>query len=531
MEWLALHYVAHPGGLFGLLSMPHIDGSNNWARFSNGCYLLRTAGPALAATSGIARQTQYAPMGHSQQSAVGVSAALRTFFEPLSLSVVQTGVIVKSWRQTVTRLCSKFETVYVFTPADSRSGGVCAFRIIFCNGAEMALHLKSLLAPGPELLTLLILCACLVSLEWVVIGVCIALCVCYTLIASAEAQQDGTSTQQQQEQQQQQQHNKPQQQQQQQQQHNQQQQRKQIDEQGWVRPEDVGVDVQQTHINFLHGAAATGDDPQLLSMVEHLLTCNGVQGMAAPVDAPNAKGISALSIALVHGHSKMVQLLLRHGASVNALRPGAMSPLHAAIGIKDSSQSVLFVQMLLQRGANVNAFDAFGFGTPLIQAAHNQSTQIVRLLLQAGADVNAVAPADGPVPYVCGCTALAVAVQAQHAEIVGLLLEACADPLIRMPKHGITPLLLAVGLGYTAVVKAFLAAGADLSQQDGHCNAAIHLAAFTGEDAIAALLLPLLPAAGPGSLNSVGKGGAAALHMATMEVRAHSCVALLHVFI
>jgi ankyrin repeat protein len=256
-------------------------------------------------------------------------------------------------------------------------------------------------------------------------------------------------------------------------------------------------------------------------MVEHLLTCNGVTQMAAPVDAPNSKGVSALSVALVRGHSKMVQLLLRHGASVNALRPGAMSPLHAAISIKDAGQGVPFVQLLLQRGANVNA--SFGFGTPLIQAAHNQSTQIVRLLLQACADVNAVAPADGPIPYVCGCAALAVAVKAQHAEIVSVLLAAGADPLIRFGKHGMTPLLLAVGLGYTAVVKAFLAAGADLSQRDGHGNAAIHLAASTGNEAIVALLLPLLPAAGPGSLNSAGKDGGAALHMATMEVRAQSC--------
>uniref|UniRef100_A0A383VNM7 Uncharacterized protein n=1 Tax=Tetradesmus obliquus TaxID=3088 RepID=A0A383VNM7_TETOB len=90
----------------------------------------------------------------------------------------------------------------------------------------------------------------------------------------------------------------------------------------------------------------------------------------------------------------MAQLLLRYGASVDALRSGDMSPLQYAIGCRIASQQVPLVQLLLQHGADVNAASAIG--TPLIMAAYNQNTQLVRLLLQAGADVNAVAPADSP---------------------------------------------------------------------------------------------------------------------------------------
>ncbi|WIA14595.1 hypothetical protein OEZ85_003107 [Tetradesmus obliquus] len=186
----------------------------------------------------------------------------------------------------------------------------------------------------------------------------------------------------------------------------------------------------------------------------------------------------------------MAQLLLRYGASVDALRSGDMSPLHYAIGCRIASQQVPLVQLLLQNGTDVNAASAIG--TPLIMAAYNQSTQLVRLLLQAGADVNAVTPADSPVPYVRSCTALAAAVKAQHAEIVGLLLAAGADPLLPV-SNGCTPFLLAVAMGYSAVVQ-------------------------RGKEDVLALLLPRLPASGPGSLNDAGsESGAASLNLAVME--------------
>jgi ankyrin repeat protein len=125
--------------------------------------------------------------------------------------------------------------------------------------------------------------------------------------------------------------------------------------------------VQQVNIQQLRAAVAASDDPKMLSLVEHLLTCNGAKKIAAPVDAPNPKGSPALHAALSVGHNKMVHLLLRYGTSVNALRPGSLSPLHAAISCVNASQRVPLVQLLLQRGTNVNA--AAAIGTPLIMAA------------------------------------------------------------------------------------------------------------------------------------------------------------------
>jgi ankyrin repeat protein len=99
-----------------------------------------------------------------------------------------------------------------------------------------------------------------------------------------------------------------------------------------------------------------------------------------------------------------------------------------------------------------------------------------------------------------------------------MLLAAGADPLIPM-SEGITPLLLAVAMGYTAVVKVFLNAGADLAQRDCRGSAAVHVGAVAGKEAVLALLLPLLPASGLGSINDLrSEDGAAPLHLATMEV-------------
>ncbi|WIA14594.1 hypothetical protein OEZ85_003106 [Tetradesmus obliquus] len=95
-------------------------------------------------------------------------------------------------------------------------------------------------------------------------------------VAPNTASAHGSGSQQQQQQQQQQHPKQQQQQQQPEQQQPKQPKYKLIDGQKWVKPEDVGIDVQQVNVQHLHGAVATGDNPQMLSLMEHLLTFNGV---------------------------------------------------------------------------------------------------------------------------------------------------------------------------------------------------------------------------------------------------------------
>ena len=82
------------------------------------------------------------------------------------------------------------------------------------------------------------------------------------------------------------------------------------------------------------------------------------------------------------GHVDILQLLLNHGASVNAVDSFGYTPLHAAA----RQGHVDILQLLLNHGASVNAVDNFG-GTPLHYAAREGHVDILQLLLSHGVSV------------------------------------------------------------------------------------------------------------------------------------------------
>ncbi|MEI7911780.1 MAG: ankyrin repeat domain-containing protein [Verrucomicrobiota bacterium] len=71
----------------------------------------------------------------------------------------------------------------------------------------------------------------------------------------------------------------------------------------------------------------------------------------------------------------------------------------------------------------LNKFDDMSF-TPLMWAARSEHDSVVRLLLEAGADVNAFDEAR------CGNTVLREVVETASVDLIQLLLNAGADPLI-----------------------------------------------------------------------------------------------------
>src|SRR5260370_41300422 len=81
----------------------------------------------------------------------------------------------------------------------------------------------------------------------------------------------------------------------------------------------------------------------------------------------------------------MVQLLIDHGANVNALDCEGDSPLHKASQIWDSDVA----EFLVKSGANVNIRDTDDW-TPLHVAAGDGNLNMVQLLIEHGADVNAL---------------------------------------------------------------------------------------------------------------------------------------------
>lgn len=85
--------------------------------------------------------------------------------------------------------------------------------------------------------------------------------------------------------------------------------------------------------------------------------------------------------------------------------------------------------------------------------------------------------------------ALARAVAAGDADAVASLLGAGADPNAKVPESGLTPLLIAAGLGHTAIARLLLASGADVNCSDDRAGAfPIHKACQGGHLAMVELL-------------------------------------------
>lgn len=104
------------------------------------------------------------------------------------------------------------------------------------------------------------------------------------------------------------------------------------------------------------------------------------------VDARQLKdGYTPLDLAeFASNHNKMVQLLVAHGADVNARAASGATPLFWAV-MRDQKDDVKF---LLDHGANPNTPDSYG-DTILDCALHLGFQSMVEPLVDKGADVNA----------------------------------------------------------------------------------------------------------------------------------------------
>jgi cytohesin len=157
----------------------------------------------------------------------------------------------------------------------------------------------------------------------------------------------------------------------------------------------------------------------------------------------------ALPRAFDDGHVKIVELCLAKGLDVNALNNDNSTPLHAAAWRGDGE----FAELLLSKGADLNAKNKQG-ATPLAYAVQDTARNVVRanrtrtalLLINAGADLD-----------------------------VGLRV-----------KDGKTLLHWAAGKGFTEVIEALVAKGADvnartesLSRTDQR-KTPLHVAAYEG---------------------------------------------------
>jgi ankyrin repeat protein len=208
-------------------------------------------------------------------------------------------------------------------------------------------------------------------------------------------------------------------------------------------------------VNATNSAGAT---PLLRSATDLAKTALLVES-GADVNARSALGNSPLLLAARPANSHgAVELLLNHGATVNATNIGGATPLMAAVAGGDEAT----VRLLLKHGADVNAQTAFAvpgflFGggrTALMWAAYRGDTALIKVLLDAGANVNAEGMLGTP---------LGQAAWADHADAAGLLLARGADVNQTTHAEGFSALHWAAAAenNNSTLVKLLLERGAD----------------------------------------------------------------------
>jgi len=128
----------------------------------------------------------------------------------------------------------------------------------------------------------------------------------------------------------------------------------------------------------------------------------------------NADGIPAVMAATLFADSRMVELLLQHGADANQPGPSGTTALMWAM------PDLAKARLLLAHGANVNARSENDRTALVVAASYPQTVDLLRLLLDKGADLRAQDKG--------GATALSLALRSADVEVVRFLVDRGLDP-------------------------------------------------------------------------------------------------------
>ena len=251
----------------------------------------------------------------------------------------------------------------------------------------------------------------------------------------------------------------------------------------------------------------------------HVAVVARLVAAGADVDVrSDAGGFTPLAFAVRAGHGAAFEALVEAGADVDLALPDGTSPLHLAV---INAQYDVALQ-LLEHGADPAAAEP-GW-TPLHQlvwtrrpnrhynnpAAFPTGTvtdlELARALVAHGADVNArqtAEPGDGYRNMLnrSGATPFLLAAKAVDLEMMRLLLELGADPLLAN-EDGTTALLVAAGVGIWSssespgsaeealeAVKLMVELGDSVTTVDDNGDAALHGAVMRGSPELVLYLL------------------------------------------
>lgn len=214
--------------------------------------------------------------------------------------------------------------------------------------------------------------------------------------------------------------------------------------------------------------AAAGDEP---SAAESFLQTN-----AHLINCRDSRGWTPLHHAAFKGRITMIQLLVAHGAGLEATDKDGATPLHVAASAGDPDA----IEALLKAGARIDALDRRA-NTPLQDAAGADSVPAVEALLRHHASIDKRCNFSNYTP-------LLGAARRGDTDIAIVLIEHGAN-LEARDEDGFTPLSTAAWAGRTDTVAALLDAGANINARNSQGATPLHGAASTGSVALATLLL------------------------------------------
>jgi ankyrin repeat protein len=222
----------------------------------------------------------------------------------------------------------------------------------------------------------------------------------------------------------------------------------------------------------LHWAVHHGD----ADLVTKLLSAG------ANASARNDYGSTPMSEAAIRGDLKILRALLSAHADVESANADGQT----ALMILARTSNVEAAELLIGHGANVNAHETWRKQTPLMWAAAEQQPAMVRLLLKHGAEVDARSLVnDWPRQVTAeprmqarpsgGLTPLLYASRSGCLECAQLLIKAGADPNLGDP-DGVSPLLESVLNFHFDIAALLIKRGVDVDRWDTWGRSALYAA-------------------------------------------------------
>ena len=231
----------------------------------------------------------------------------------------------------------------------------------------------------------------------------------------------------------------------------------------------------------------------------------------ADINKHDAQGYGALQASARNRNDKIIPLLIELKADVNGRdNDGFTALIHAA-----ERNHVPSIKALVAAGADVEAAVDGGFG-PLSLAIESSKFLAAKALIELGASVNAAAGTDQVTPLMVSASLLAVGEAAKEIErrqglrstdIATALIERGAN-VNAVNIHGVSPLMIAAARGNLPVIGVLLEAGADPLLKSKAGKTAIDIARENlNEDAVKSITLFQSTISERGQSGAVGSSG------------------------